>query len=147
MIILLILTAALLVRFVMLGKASQEGAAFGLVNGLLAPCPEKPNCVNSEFSDDEMHAVSSLPLTNQQQDLMKLKKIVSSGKGVILVDNNGYLSATYASPVFGFVDDVEFRVDADSKTIHLRSASRVGHSDLGVNRERAEKIIAAFMQE
>jgi uncharacterized protein (DUF1499 family) len=52
--------------------------------------------------------------------------------------NESYLHATFASPLFGFVDDLEAR--RKGEIIHVRSASRVGHSDFGANRRRIERI-------
>jgi uncharacterized protein (DUF1499 family) len=64
--------------------------------------------------------------------------------GVIVLVENGYLAATFQSPLFRFVDDVELRLDRPSGVIHIRSASRVGRSDLGKNRERVEAIRRRF---
>jgi len=55
-----------------------------------------------------------------------------------------YIHAEFTSAVFRFVDDVEFQIDPDTRLVHFRSASRVGRSDLGVNRERMEALRAAF---
>ena len=49
--------------------------------------------------------------------------------------------------MFRFVDDLECRLDAENRVIHVRSASRVGYSDLGVNRKRVERLRARFGQE
>ena len=57
---------------------------------------------------------------------------------------DSYLHAEFRSRIFGFVDDVEFLVDAGAGAVHVRSASRTGYSDLGVNRKRVEEIRAAF---
>ena len=62
----------------------------------------------------------------------------------ILTTTPNYLHAEFKIAVFGFVDDVECVLEPESGTIQIRSASRVGHSDLGVNRRRVEKIRAAF---
>lgn len=58
----------------------------------------------------------------------------------IVVRTDRYLRAEAASRVFGFIDDVEFALDPDANLIHVRSASRIGYSDLGVNRDRIERI-------
>jgi uncharacterized protein (DUF1499 family) len=60
--------------------------------------------------------------------------------GSVQVEHDSYLAATFTSSIFGFVDDLEIRVDSERKTIHLRSASRVGHGDGGVNRKRTERL-------
>jgi uncharacterized protein (DUF1499 family) len=55
-----------------------------------------------------------------------------------------YLHAEFASALFGFVDDVEFVVDPGASSIQVRSAARMGYSDMGVNRKRVEAIRAAY---
>ena len=61
----------------------------------------------------------------------------------IVTENETYLYAEFASNLMGFVDDVEFYLDKTAGVIHVRSASRLGQSDLGVNRQRIEAIRAA----
>jgi uncharacterized protein (DUF1499 family) len=58
----------------------------------------------------------------------------------IVAERPGYLHAAYASRVFGFVDDVELQLDRPARLVHVRSASRVGYSDFGVNRARIEEF-------
>ena len=67
--------------------------------------------------------------------------------GNIQVENDNYLAATFTSSIFRFVDDLEIRIDLDQKIIHLRSASRVGRSDGGVNRERIKRLKSLYQQE
>ena len=67
-------------------------------------------------------------------------------KATIVARGDDYLYATFTTPIMGFVDDAEFTVDAARGTIDLRSASRLGHSDLGVNRKRIETLRAAFAE-
>jgi len=60
--------------------------------------------------------------------------------GSIQAENDNYLAATFSSSIFRFVDDLEIRFDADRKMIHMRSASRVGYSDRGINKKRIERV-------
>ena len=62
----------------------------------------------------------------------------------IVAAEERYIHAEFTSALFRFVDDVEFLLDSETKTIHVRSASRVGYSDLGVNRRRVEEIRSRF---
>ena len=64
--------------------------------------------------------------------------------GRIRAEETGYLAGTFTSSIFRFVDDLEVRIDSDRNTVHLRSASRVGRSDLGANRKRVERLKASF---
>jgi len=66
--------------------------------------------------------------------------------GKIEEEHDGYLWATFTSRVFRFVDDVEFRMVSTDGMIHMRSGSRKGYSDLGVNRRRVEKLRTLFNQ-
>jgi uncharacterized protein (DUF1499 family) len=75
-----------------------------------------------------------------------LQIIEELGGEVVLTDDE-YIAATFSSSLFGFVDDVECRLEASQKRIQVRSASRVGHSDLGVNRDRVETMTRLFDQE
>jgi len=74
-----------------------------------------------------------------------LKKIIlGMERTSIIEETDNYLYAEFKSAGMGFVDDVEFSIDAEKKVIHVRSASRVGYSDLGVNRKRIEAIRLEF---
>lgn len=104
-----------------------------------APCPESPNCVSS-FATDGLHAIDPLPLP-ADDPMGALRDVVASlPRTKIVVEDGDYLHATFASLVFRFVDDVEFRIDREAGVIHVRSASRVGYGDMGVNRRRVESI-------
>ncbi len=75
----------------------------------------------------------------------KLVTVVNSMKRAEIVEKtNDYLYVEFTTATWRFVDDVEFYFDDGKKLIHFRSASRVGHSDLGVNRKRMEKIRLEF---
>ncbi len=121
-------------RFYFLGKDSQAGTAPGLVDGALAPCPEAPNCVSSEAGVDADHAVEALPLAAWDGAPAAIEAL----GGAIVAQDEGYIAATFSSGVFKFVDDVELRRADDA--VHVRSASRVGYSDLGVNRKRVDAL-------
>lgn len=110
----------------------------GVNNGTLAPCPGTPNCVNSQ-SNDEKAKIAPLPAV----PISQIKAVVESmEKTKIITETNDYLYAEFASKLMGFVDDVEFYLDNNAGVVHVRSASRMGKSDLGVNRSRVEKIRA-----
>ncbi len=137
-----ILAAVVLVRFAVLGHGSKSGQALGLRAGTLAPCPDKPNCVCSEFGEDTAHYIAPLDYSGvlTEKAWGELLQIIKELGGEVLVANEEYISAIFSSSLFGFIDDVECSLDASQKRIQIRSASRVGHSDLGVNRKRVETI-------
>ena len=125
-----------------LGHLSRSGEAPGLTGERLAPCPDKPNCVCSEHATDSQHYIAALPLpgATRTDAIAALTRAVASLGGQVESVRDDYLAATFTSSLFGFVDDVEFRIDPPSARIQVRSASRVGHSDLGANRKRIEEI-------
>ncbi|MEG4285325.1 DUF1499 domain-containing protein [Microcoleus sp. A006_D1] len=127
--------------------AGKRPANIGIVSGKLAACPSSPNCVSS-FSQDAEHQVQPLTYTSSATEAMaKLKEAIESlGKTKIISATDNYLYAEFTSALMGFVDDVEFLVDDGAKVIHVRSASRLGESDLGVNRKRIETIRALLNQ-
>ncbi|NEO28951.1 MAG: DUF1499 domain-containing protein [Symploca sp. SIO3C6] len=112
-------------------------------SGQLAPCPNSPNCVNSKAQDSQ-HGIEPLNYKSTPSEAMaNLKKVIESMEGAkIIEETDNYLYAEYKSKLMGFVDDVEFLLDASTNTIQVRSASRLGKSDLGANRQRIEAIRA-----
>ena len=143
-----VLAVALLVRLTMLGQGSKNGQAPGLISGSLAACPDKPNCVCSEFVEDAAHYIEPLDYSgdSSKEALGKLSQVIEDLGGEVVVSKDGYIAAIFRSSLFGFVDDVECRLDTSAEQIQIRSASREGHSDLGVNRNRAEALTRAFKQ-
>ena len=146
LIILGVISLIMLVRFYMLGNTSKTGKAPGLIEGRLSACPDKPNCVGSEISDDPSHYISPLhyPASMSEKTMDLIKEVLQEVGGEIAAEEGAYISATFTSVLFGFVDDVECRNDRANQTIHLRSASRVGHSDFGANRKRVALISSLF---
>lgn len=111
-----------------------------LQDGKLRPCPGTPNCVCSE-ADSGPFPVEPVSFSGEADAAWKrLAKVIRDMGGRIETDDGEYLWSTFTVPVFGFVDDVEFRLDGTAGVIHVRSASRLGFSDLGVNRARVDDI-------
>ncbi len=113
----------------------------GVRDGKLALCPNTPNCVSSQSSDTE-HNIEPLTFNSTPREAMAdLKTVLQNLKKTkIITENKNYLYVEFTSAIMGFVDDVEFSLDETAKVIHVRSASRLGQSDLGVNRKRIETI-------
>lgn len=105
----------------------------------LGPCPSTPNCVSSLAADD-LHRIDPLPMPAGNPIDRIAEVVLSLPRTAIVERDDAYLHATFTSRVFRFVDDVEFLVDHDAGVVHVRSASRVGVGDLGVNRSRVEEI-------
>ncbi|SPP63688.1 DUF1499 domain-containing protein [Nitrospira lenta] len=107
----------------------------------LPPCPSSPNCVSTQATD-EGHAIAPFRYRKSRAEAKEaLKTIVQAMSRTKLVEEDeSYLHYEFTSLLLRFVDDVEFLFDDTTKTIHFRSASRVGYGDLGVNRKRMEEI-------
>lgn len=109
----------------------------------LHPCPSSPNCVSTQ-AQDEGHAITPFRYRKTRAEAKEaLKEIIRSLPRMKLVEEDEvYLHYEATSLLLRFVDDVEFLLDDETKTIHFRSASRTGYGDLGVNRKRMEQVRA-----
>ena len=107
----------------------------------LPPCPSSPNCVSTQ-AQEEGHAISPISYRKSRAEAKEaLKEVIRSLPRMQLVEENEtYLHYEATSLLLRFVDDVEFLLDDETKTIHFRSASRTGYGDLGVNRKRMEQV-------
>lgn len=134
----LILIAMVAAYFSVLGMKSRSGAPPGLVDGQLQKCGPEPNSVCSAPGNDSAHTVAPLPLI----PVAELTGLIEQAGGVVVIRQEGYIASEFRSGLFGFVDDVELLVDPQAQRLHVRSASRVGYSDMGVNRERVAELRA-----
>ena len=111
----------------------------GVREGRLAPCRTTPNCVSSQADarSDPGHYIEPLARASWSA----LRELLGELPRVRIVeDQPQYLRAEFTSRLLGFVDDVEFHHHEGAGLIHVRSASRLGRSDFGVNRRRIEQI-------
>ncbi|NES99438.1 MAG: DUF1499 domain-containing protein [Sphaerospermopsis sp. SIO1G1] len=117
----------------------------GIENNHLAPCPTSNNCVVSQNADAK-HTIEPIKYHGEREQaketLLKVLTVVPRTEVIEQTDN--YIHALSKSRIFKFIDDVEFYLPEDESVIHIRSASRVGESDLGVNRRRMEQIRLAL---
>lgn len=113
----------------------------------LAPCPRTPNCVSTQAPEGSSKRMDPIPYTGtlDQARARMLQVLRAHPRTRMVQEEPGYLKAECRSRVFRFVDDVELLFDDGAKQIHFRSASRLGRRDFGVNRERMERIRAAFL--
>lgn len=111
----------------------------------LAPCPASPNCVSSQAADPG-HRIDPIRFTGSPEEAVeRLKSVVrKQPRTRIVAETPLSFRAEFTSAVFRFVDDVDVVADPVRSLLEIRSASRVGHSDLGVNRKRVERLRAAF---
>jgi uncharacterized protein (DUF1499 family) len=138
------LLGSVLVIFLFIGCRGNRPPNLGVKEKRLSPCPSSPNCVSSQ-SGDERHKIDPIRFTSTPAEALdRLKKVIRGMKrGTVIQETPDYLHVEFRT-FLGFVDDAEFYVDGSQKVIHLRSASRVGCWDLGVNRRRMESIREEF---
>ena len=120
----------------MFNFSGERPSNLGVKDGKLAACPGTPNCVNSQ-SNDAQSKIDALPAVS----ITEIKGVVEAMEGTTIIEEtDNYLYAEFKSKLMGYVDDVEFYRDEANNLVQVRSASRLGKSDLGVNRKRVEEI-------
>lgn len=131
--------------FMLMNCSGNQPSTLGVAKGTLTPCPSSSNCVSTS-STDEKHRIEPLHFTGSATEAWKtLVAVVKAMKrSHIVTQSDTYIHAEFASAFFRFVDDVEFSIDEKAGTIAMRSASRLGSYDFGVNRKRLETIRARF---
>ncbi|TAK63992.1 DUF1499 domain-containing protein [Methylobacter sp.] len=114
----------------------------------LAACPNSPNCVSSQAADADHFIAPFKVIGNVEEAWAALKNaLISQSLTVITSETSNTLHAEATSLVFRFVDDIDAILDADAKLIHIRSASRIGYGDFGVNRKRVETLRLQLQQQ
>jgi uncharacterized protein (DUF1499 family) len=132
--------------FILVSWSRKTPNNLGLRNGRLSDCPTKDNCVSSQAST-KRYKVKTIP-SNGSLDgvMMELSSLIESmpgGKVIEIHDN--YMRAEFTTRIFRFVDDLECFYDKENGVIHVRSASRIGYSDLNTNRNRVEELRKKFL--
>lgn len=130
---------------IVLSGCSSNEVTTGIIDGRLAPCPDRPNCVSSDATDEEHHVAPYRLKAAPQQVWHGLQNVIAAEERtrLVFVDDK-YMHVEFESAIMRFVDDTEFQLRPDDGIIAVRSASRVGYGDLGVNRKRIERIRAAL---
>jgi uncharacterized protein (DUF1499 family) len=134
------------------GKAAPD---LGLRDGKLKPPSRTPNSVSSQADLWPAHPmqayarISPLKITGDgSADMQKIAAILAKmPRTVVIKQEPHYIYAQSSTALLKFTDDVEFALNADQGVIDLRSASRLGRQDFGVNRARVEAIALAFAQQ
>lgn len=131
---------------VSVGCSGRPPSDIGVSQGQLKPCPDRPNCVNSQASD-ERHAIQGIKFSGATSEAIKKMSgiIAAEPRTRIVVQTTDYLRAEFTSRFMRFVDDFECYADS-SGVLQVRSASRLGYRDFGVNRDRIERLRFKFGQ-
>jgi uncharacterized protein (DUF1499 family) len=124
--------------------AGERPKDLGVRDGMLKACPSSPNCVSSQANDEKQRIPALTFKGEPDQAFNRLKQtLVSRSDTTVTETSADYLRAEFRTRM-GFVDDGEFLLDRGHSLIHVRSASRLGYSDLGKNRSRMEEIRQQF---
>lgn len=145
----ILVIAALLIGLVVGGQmglfTGKRPTDLGVHDGRLKPEPPTPNCVNSQSVGGYAGIAPFAYSGDGRIAMARLHALVAAIPAARIIDSRpDYFYAEFTSTWLGFVDDVEFYLDEKAGVIHVRSASRLGRKDFGVNRQRVEAIRAAL---
>ncbi|MEX1670451.1 DUF1499 domain-containing protein [Zhongshania guokunii] len=140
-----ILVVLFLARVIIQGNQVPE---LGVQDGKLAAISSKPNNVSSQV-DDPAKKVAPLPFKDSQASTLRALKtaVASYGGGSIVEESDDYLYVVFTTSLMRYRDDVEFWLDTKNQQVHFRSSSRAGYSDLGLNRERYNKLAELYREQ
>lgn len=115
----------------------------------LPRCPNSPNCVSSQAPSSDSHFIAPLKIIADTAKVWAALKqaLLSQPRTVITQETADTLDAEATSLIFRFVDDIKIILDSENNLIQIRSASRVGYGDFGVNRNRVEQLRAQLQQD
>lgn len=131
--------------FIYINVNNKPPEGLGVTDGLLKACPASPNCVSTQStSDDADHYIEPIIYKGDAKDIQLAIEsyMLSKNNARIVSQSLGYVHFEVTSRLIGYIDDVEFYLPEADSVVHVRSASRVGYSDLGVNRARIADIQA-----
>lgn len=141
--IFVVIIAMLVGFFVYVEMNNEMPQDLGVNEGLLLPCPDTPNCISSQAdaADEEHYAEPILYKGGVKDAQLQVEQFFLAQPDTRVIESQlGYAHIVVDSPLFGFKDDVELYFPEADSVMHIRSASRVGYDDLGVNRERVRQI-------
>lgn len=144
----LLLALPVILAALVLGASCAGPGSLGVTEGGLSPCPDSPNCVSSQVETGSPQYVAPLGIPRANEGEVSLSEVWtelvallhSRPRVRVVTVTPEYVHAVFTTPMLRFKDDVEFMLAESEKEIHVRSASRVGHSDLGANRKRVENL-------
>ena len=136
----------LVVSMLLLACTGKRPTNPGVSDSGLAPCPSSPNCVSSDARDSN-HKVPPFRLDARPGEAWKVARelVLELPRVHIVKESSDYIHAECRSHLLGFVDDLELQLRSAEGIIAVRSASRMGYSDFGVNRRRVEALRASLI--
>jgi uncharacterized protein (DUF1499 family) len=137
--------ASIAAALVLVSCTGTRPADVGVHAGALRPCPSTPNCVSSD-ADDPPHHVAAFELAVPAADAWPavIGAVEGMPRTAVVTRTDEFVHAECTSRIFRFVDDLELHLRSADGVIAVRSASRIGRGDMGVNRERVESLRATL---
>ena len=131
----------IIITMPLLSCSGHRPTNIGINDGKFTNCPSSPNCVSSDANDED-HKILPFHFKIPATDAWLIAKntVLKLPNTEIINETSNYLHAECSSSVFGFVDDLELNLRTSDGIIAIRSASRLGYSDFGVNRKRIENL-------
>lgn len=144
-ILLVILVVILIAGLQMFIKNSVTPKNLGVENDMLAPVPKSPNAVSSQSTLDDYY-VEPLPMKADVllTKIALLRAVEIYGNSEVIIEEDHYIHIVFTTPRMKFRDDLELYIDEVLGVVHYRSASRVGYSDMGLNRQRYDDIVKLY---
>lgn len=143
----ILLAIFLAANILFFGCKSKRPTNIGVSDGRLTDCPASPNCVCSMITEEDTeHFIPPLTYkgTRSKAHEKLIQTIQQTKRTEIIESREDYIHAEFKTKMRLFTDDVEFFLPESDSVIHMRSASRVGYSDMGANRTRMEKFRKDF---
>lgn len=135
----------LLLLIFIIRRMSSPAPELGHRDGQLTPLPDSPNCVSTQ-TDQAGKRMDPLPWAGDAESTLdKLEEVSKRAGGTVTERSDEYLRVEFRTRLMQYVDDVEWLIVGDR--VHFRSASRVGHWDLGVNRRRMSKLSQHYLDD
>lgn len=136
-----------LVSFFLASCDVGDKSKLGVVDTQLTPCPSSPNCASSDTNNTEQQVEPfALAISPEKAWDLLIEHVAQLSRTTIVKQDSHYLYVECRSQVFGFVDDLEFHLRPEQKIVAVRSTSRTGYYDFGVNRSRIEKLRLALRE-
>ena len=147
LIVLLVLLALVALNILTIIMQNNKVPELGHDNGKLKALSKKPNAVSTQ-ADDEERRVRPWPFKADQAATRAaiLEAVKAYGGAEVITEQDDYIYVVFTTAKMHFHDDVEFYLDSEAQQVHFRSASRAGYSDMGLNRQRYEKLTELYTQ-
>ena len=137
--------AVVLILIIVMTAKNMKTPELGVENGLFKPLSSKPNGVSTQAKDEDK-LVEPLPFSG---DLESTKTLIievckSYGEVKIIKEERNYIHIVFTTGKMKYKDDAEFYLDEKNQLVHYRSESRIGYSDMGLNRDRYDALASSY---